>query len=61
MGTTEQLSTIKDVVAKMDKDSGGGYSSVNVYRLENADAETLAKTMNEILTGVRSENRTSIP
>lgn len=58
MGTAEQLVAVKEVVAKMDRDTGGGYSSVNVYRLENADADTLAKTMNEILTGIRAENRT---
>lgn len=57
MANTEQLTAVKDVVAKMDQDTGGGYSSVNVYRLENADAETLAKTMNEILSGIRAETR----
>ncbi|MCM2264523.1 MAG: type II secretion system secretin GspD [Desulfuromonadales bacterium] len=57
MASPEQLATIKDLVAKMDRDTGGGYSSVNVYPLENADAESLAKTMNEILTGIRAETR----
>jgi len=57
MASTEQLATIKELVAKMDRDTGGGYSSVNVYPLENADAESLAKTMNEILTGIRAEVR----
>ena len=57
MANTEQLAAVKDVVAKMDRDTGGGYSSVNVYRLENADADTLAKTMNEILSGIRAETR----
>jgi general secretion pathway protein D len=57
MASAEQLATIRELIAKMDRDTGGGYSSVNVYPLENADAETLAKTMNEILTGIRAEIR----
>lgn len=57
MASAEQLVTLRELIAKMDRDTGGGYSSVNVYPLENADAETLARTMNEILTGIRAEAR----
>lgn len=61
LATTDQLAAIRDLVALVDQDLGGDRANINVYRLENASAETLAKTLNEILTGIRAEVRAATP
>ena len=52
--STEEIESIKSIVAKLDQKPSQNRAGIHVYYLENADAETLAKTMNEILTGIKS-------
>ncbi|MEJ2491164.1 MAG: type II secretion system secretin GspD [Desulfuromonadales bacterium] len=59
MADAEDMVLIKDLVAKLDQEMTGNSSNINLYYLENADAETLAATLNEILTGIKAEARTA--
>jgi len=52
----ETMAMIGNMVAQFDTEPRQERSHINVYYLENADAETLAKTLNEILTGIRASN-----
>lgn len=52
LATSDDLLTIKSLIAQLDQIPEQTRSNINVYYLENADAETLAKTLNEILTGI---------
>ena len=54
VSNAEDLAKIKNLVALLDKEVGEEEADINVYYLENADAETLAATLNEILTGVKA-------
>ncbi len=54
-GSTDEIETIKSIVAKLDQKPSQNRAGIHVYYLENADAETLAKTMNEILTGIKTQ------
>ncbi len=54
VSNAEDLAKIKHLVALLDKEVGEEEADINVYYLENADAETLAATLNEILTGVKA-------
>lgn len=53
------IETIHGLVDKLDRKAPQGRSGLNVYYLENADAENLAKTLNEILTGIKTQAKTS--
>jgi general secretion pathway protein D len=44
----------------MDQQIDGARSNINLVYLENADAVLLAATLNEILTGIKTEARTAI-
>ena len=57
MSNAEDMKLIKGLVARMDEASEGRRSNINLYYLENADAETLASTLNEILTGIKAQVR----
>lgn len=61
MATTDDLNTIKALVRQLDQKQARERSHINVYYLENADAETLAKTLNEILTGIKTQARQARP
>lgn len=52
LATSDDLLTIKSLIAQLDQVPEQTRSNIKVYYLENADAETLAKTLNEILTGI---------
>ncbi|MDF1580275.1 MAG: type II secretion system secretin GspD [Desulfuromonadales bacterium] len=52
LATSDDLLTIKNLIAQLDQVPEQTRSNIKVYYLENADAETLAKTLNEILTGI---------
>jgi general secretion pathway protein D len=58
MANTDSLILIKNLAARMDKKSDNKRANINLYYLENADAETLASTLNEILTGIKTQART---
>jgi general secretion pathway protein D len=53
MGDADELETIRALVKSLDRKESADRSNINVYYLENADAESLAKTLNEIISGVR--------
>jgi general secretion pathway protein D len=56
----EELEKIKDLIEVLDKEAGGGeQSGIHVYYLENADAVTLAKTLNEIVSGINTQAKSS--
>ncbi len=59
MASPDSLATIRELVAQMDRTISGERSRINVYQLENADAETLAKTLTEILSGIKAEAKTA--
>lgn len=58
MGDADEMETIRSLVRTLDRKESTGRSNINVYYLENADAESLAKTLNEIITGVRKQAKT---
>jgi general secretion pathway protein D len=53
--SAEEMVQIRLIVARLDQKPSQTRAGIQVYYLENADAETLAKTMNEILTGIKSQ------
>jgi general secretion pathway protein D len=57
MATADDLATVKSLVRQLDQKPTRERSHINVYYLENADSETLAKTLNEILTGIKAQAR----
>ncbi|MDH4008725.1 MAG: type II secretion system secretin GspD, partial [Desulfuromonadales bacterium] len=59
MTNPDDLALIKGLISRMDQDSDSKRSNINLYYLENADAETLAATLNEILTGIKVQARTA--
>jgi general secretion pathway protein D len=61
MTSAEDLALIKGLVKRIDQVSDSKRSNINLYYLENADAETLAATLNEILTGIKSQARLEKP
>lgn len=62
MAITHQASYLKDIenwIFRLDRantESGGG---VNVYRVQNVNAEDLAATLNEIFTGAAKKEKTA--
>jgi general secretion pathway protein D len=61
MASEEDLATIRTVLEHLDQKSVQDRSNIQVYYLENADAESLAKTLNEILTGIKTQVRQARP
>jgi general secretion pathway protein D len=59
MAEAEEMEMMRSLVRSLDRKETSARSNINVYYLENADAETLAKTLNEIITGVRKQARTA--
>lgn len=57
LATTEQLTAVHNLIEKIDRIQGEGRADINIYRLENASADELAKTLNTIISGTRSEGR----
>jgi general secretion pathway protein D len=51
----EDLARIKALLEVLDTEAGGEQAGIHVYYLENADAETLAKTLNQIIGGIQSQ------
>jgi general secretion pathway protein D len=59
MTSPEDLALIKGLITRIDQTSDSNRSNINLYYLENADSETLAATLNEILTGIKTQARTA--
>nr|WP_320049906.1 type II secretion system secretin GspD [uncultured Desulfuromonas sp.] len=53
MATSDDMATILNLVAELDKEPTQQHARINLYYLENADAEELSITLNEILTGIK--------
>jgi len=53
----ESLEKIKNLLPLLDRETSAEKSNINIYSLENADAETLADTLNQILTGIKAETK----
>ena len=51
----ESLEKIKSLLPLLDRETAEEKSNINIYSLENADATTLADTLNQILTGIKAE------
>jgi general secretion pathway protein D len=49
--SVDELNLLRSLIASLDTPSEQNRSNINVYYLKNADSETLAKTLNEIMTG----------
>ncbi len=58
MASSEDMATVRLLLERLDQRPTQGRGHINVAYLENADAETLAKTLNEILTGIKAQART---
>ena len=54
----ESLEKIKSLLPLLDRETEEEKSNINIYSLENADATTLAETLNQILTGIKAEIKT---
>jgi general secretion pathway protein D len=50
MASKQDLETVRNLVTRLDRQPARDRSHINVYYLENADAEKLAETLNEIVT-----------
>jgi general secretion pathway protein D len=50
IATEEDLQMLRPLIARLDRLPSRDRAHINVYYLENADAETLAKTLKEIVT-----------
>ncbi|MDG5466894.1 type II secretion system secretin GspD [Deltaproteobacteria bacterium IMCC39524] len=59
LASGDDMVIIKGLIAQMDQEMSGARSNINLFYLENADAVTLAATLNEILTGIKTEARTA--
>jgi len=59
LATPEDLVIVRGLVSKLDEKAVAERSNINVYYLENADAEGLATTLNEIITGIKRQATTN--
>jgi len=62
MAITHQASFLRDIenwVFRLDKANTASGGGVNVYRVQNVDAEELAGTLNEIFTGAARKEKTA--
>jgi general secretion pathway protein D len=51
----DNMAIIKGLISQMDQVMSGPSSNINLFYLENADAVTLASTLNEIISGIKVE------
>lgn len=56
LAAADEMEMIKSLVKRLDQRPSQARSGIQVYYLENADAETLAETLNQILTGIKTQN-----
>lgn len=61
LADSEEIATIRTLVLSLDRKEMSTRSNINVYYLENADAESLATTLNEIISGVKSSQAKKVP
>ena len=58
LGSIEHINKLNKLVALLDQKASGSRPYINVYYLENADAETLATTLNQLLAGIDFQSQT---
>jgi general secretion pathway protein D len=54
IASEDELNLVRSLIETLDIPGEKSRSNINVYYLKNADAETLAKTLNEIMTGTKT-------
>ncbi|MDY0397094.1 type II secretion system secretin GspD [Desulfuromonas thiophila] len=54
MASSEDMTSLLQLIAEVDQQPVREHARIHVYYLENADAETLSTTLNEILSGVKA-------
>lgn len=59
MGTEGDLNIVLQLIDELDQPLTSDHSRFNLYYLENADAETLSKTLNQIITGIKTPARSA--
>lgn len=59
MASGDDMAIVKGMINRLDQEIEGTRSNINLVYLENADAVTLAATLNEILSGIKTEARTA--
>jgi len=62
MAITHQARYLRDIenwVLRLDKTNTASGGGVNVYKVQHADAEELADTLNEIFTGAQKQDRSA--
>ncbi|MGZ8947495.1 MAG: type II secretion system secretin GspD, partial [Methylococcaceae bacterium] len=62
MAITHQASYLKDIenwIFRLDRANTASGGGVNVYRVQNVDAEELASTLNEIFTGIAKKEKSA--
>lgn len=64
IASADEIELLRNLVAAIDIPSSQNRSNINVYKLKNADAEDLAKSLNEIMANVKraqpKENKAAI-
>ncbi|MDT8420894.1 MAG: type II secretion system secretin GspD [Desulfuromonadales bacterium] len=58
VGSQDFIDKIKDFIDRIDQKADQVRAGIHVYYLENAEAEILAETLNQILTGLKSGQKT---
>lgn len=53
----EDMVIVKTLIARMDQEIDGTRANINLCYLENADAVSLAATLNEILSGIKTGSK----
>ncbi len=62
MAITHQASYLRDIenwIFRLDRANTASGGGVNVYRVQNVDAEELAATLNEIFTGAAKKEKSA--
>ncbi|PLX85810.1 MAG: type II secretion system protein GspD [Desulfuromonas sp.] len=59
VGDGDFIERVKAFVARIDLRADQVHAGIHVYYLENAEAEILADTLNQILTGIKSGQKTA--
>jgi len=61
IASDDELNLLRKLIKTLDTAGEQDRSNINVYYLQNADSETLAKTLNEIMTGTKITNTAKQP
>lgn len=59
VGNQDFIDKIKDFIRQIDQKADQIRSGIHVYYLENAEADVLAETLNQILTGLKAGQKTA--